>query len=168
MHGGEAMNDSKVVVDRVLFDPKAGASVVLLKEEGKERILPIWIGQAEALSIAMAMENVKLPRPMTHDLFKSVIEGLEVILEWVRIRSLEEGTFFATMRLKTKRGDVDIDARPSDAIAIALRTGTPVYVAEKVLLEASQAAIGSMQDLTNLDDDFLADLPDEVFGKYKM
>jgi bifunctional DNase/RNase len=162
------MNDSRVIIERVLFDPKAGASVVLLKEEGKDRILPIWIGQAEALSIAMAMEKVALPRPMTHDLIKSVLENLNVSLVWVRIRSLDEGTFYATIRLNIKDGQIDIDSRPSDAIAIALRMEAPVFVAEQVLSEASQTALGSMSDLTNVSDDFLADLPDEVFGKYKM
>ena len=162
------MSDSRVIIDRVLFVPKAGASVVLLKEEGQDRVLPIWIGQAEAISIAMAIEKVTLPRPMTHDLMKSMLEHLDISLTWVRIHSLDEGTFYGTIRLNTKDGEVDIDSRPSDAIAIAIRMGAPIFVAEKVLTEAAQTTLGSMGNFESLDENVLEDLPDEVFGKYKM
>ncbi len=162
------MGDIRVTVERVLFDPKVGASVVLLKEQDGERELPIWIGQPEALSIAMALENVKLPRPMSHDLFQSVLAGLNVAVSWVRVRDLDEGTYFATMKLRNTTGEIDIDSRPSDAIAIALRMEAPIFVAESVFVAVSKSEAKTPASIDKIDDDFLAELPDEVFGKYKM
>ncbi len=162
------MSDIRVKIERVLFDPNVGASVVLLKEEAGERELPIWIGEPEALSIAMAVENVELPRPMTHDLLKAIIEELGVTVLWVRVHNLEEGTFFATLRLNRPEGDIDIDARPSDAIALAARVNAPVFVAETVFLTVSTTMMDALGKIKDIDKDFLAELPDEVFGKYKM
>ncbi|MCP4604902.1 MAG: bifunctional nuclease family protein [Proteobacteria bacterium] len=162
------MGDIRVSVKKVLFDPKVGASVVLLKEEEGEREVPIWIGQSEALSIAMAIENISLPRPMTHDLIQSVLTGLGVSIDWIRIHDLDEGTFYATLRLNSSDGEVDVDSRPSDAIAVALRMEAPIFVAEKVFVAASQMDPNSPGKIEDMDEDFLADLPDEVFGKYKM
>ncbi len=158
-----------MTVEKVLFDPSIGASMVVLKEDQGERVLPIWIGQSEALSIAMALEQVAVARPLTHDLFHSVLEGLDVSIDWVKVHSLDEGTYYATMRLKWSDKEIEIDSRPSDAIALAVRAKTPVFVAEKVIIEAiggQGTVIPKGKEI--LDEDFLADLPDDIFGKYKM
>lgn len=162
------MSDIRMSVWKVLFDPKLGTSVVLLREETEERVLPIWIGQPEALSIAMATEKISLERPMTHDLLKSVIESLNQVVDWVRVHDLVDGTFHAIIRISGLNGTVDVDSRPSDAIALAVRTNSPIFVTERLIAEASKMNPGAQMDLENLDDDFLNDLPDELFGKYKM
>lgn len=160
------MSDVRVFIEKVLFDPKVGASVILLKETEGERLLPIWIGQSEALSIAMALENITLPRPMTHDLLSSILDRLDVSLSWVRIHNLTEGTFYATLRLAVAGDDADIDSRPSDAIALALRAGAPIFVRDDIMDESSQSDMDGSVD--SIDEDFLSELPDDVFGKYKM
>lgn len=163
------MSDVRVLVDRVLFDPNIGASVMLLKEKDGERVLPVWIGKSEALSIAMAIEKVTLTRPMTHDLIQSILKNLDVSVSWVRVRDLDEGTFFATIKLTTTSAEsVDIDARPSDAVALAIRMEAPIFVAEQVLSVTISAELNALERIENLDEDILSDLPDEVFGKYKM
>lgn len=160
------MSNVRVFIEKVLFDPKVGASVILLKECEGERLLPIWIGQSEALSIAMALENIRLPRPMTHDLMSSILERLDVSVSWVRIHDLNEGTFYAALRLSIDGTDTDIDSRPSDAIAVALRTGAPIFVKDAIMEESGQS--DSEGAIDSADEDFLSELPDEVFGKYKM
>ena len=162
------MDDLRVVVDKVLCDTEAGACVILLKEEGADRILPIWIGEAEAFSIAMAQEHITLPRPITHDLIQSILDVVGVSVDWVRVASIEEGTFYATMRLNGPMGERDVDCRPSDAIAIAMRVDAPIFVSEDVLNRGVDPFSAISNRLEQLSDDLLANLPDEVFGKYKM
>ena len=105
---------------------------------------------------------------MTHDLLKTVIDRGEMSLAWVRIHDLRDGTFYADMRVKTAHEILDIDARPSDAIALALRCEAPVFVTERVLNEVLRAGAELPMDIEDLSEDFLASLPDERFGKYKM
>lgn len=162
------MSDIPFVVSQVLFDPKTKAAVAMLKERDGGRVLPIWIGQAEAISIAMGMEKVSLARPMTHDLLKSVLEKLGVFVEWISVSDLEDGTFFARIKLSKGKEQVEIDSRPSDAIALALRVDAPIFVAERVVAEAAHTPHNLPRDLAELEDDLLASLPDETFGKYKM
>ena len=162
------MADTRVKIWKVLYDPETSASVVLLQNEAEDRVLPIWVGQSEALSIAMASEGIELPRPMTHDLLKSVINTLSGKLEWVRIHDLREGTFFATLHLVASDKSVDLDTRPSDGIALALRMNAPIFVSERVYQEAVRTDLDISARMDNLEDDFLANLPDEIFGKYKM
>lgn len=162
------MTDIRVNVWKVLYDSQTGSSVVLLQTESEEHVLPIWVGQSEALSIAVASEKVSLGRPMTHDLLKTIVESGEMSLVWVRIHDLKEGTFYADMRFNRSEDSVDIDARPSDAIALALRCDAPVFVTERVLREVLRAGAELPSDIEHLTDDFLANLPDDRFGKYKM
>lgn len=162
------MTDIRVNVWKVLYDSQTGASVVLLQTESEEHVLPIWVGQSEALSIAVASEKVSLGRPMTHDLLKTIVENAEMSLVWVRIHDLKEGTFYADMRFNRLEDSVDIDARPSDAIALALRCDAPVFITERVLNEVLRAGAELPSDIADLTDDFLESLPDERFGKYKM
>ncbi len=162
------MGDIRVKIDKVLFDPRVDASVVLLKELDGDRILPIWIGPPEALAIIMKLENVALGRPMTHDLLKSTIETLGGTVEWVKVRDLQEGTYLATIRVVHESKTLDIDSRPSDALALAVREEAPIFVADFVFEAAQNSSLGAKIDFDALDEDFLANLPDEVFGKYKM
>lgn len=118
-------------VRQVVVDPTRGTPVVLLAGGG--RLLPIWIGEAEAYSIARALAGERLPRPDTHDLIQRVLGGLKAELERVIITELRESTFFAEVTIKRNRRRIRLDARPSDAIAVALRTDAPIYATPEVL-----------------------------------
>jgi uncharacterized protein len=106
--------------------------IVLLREAGGERFLPIWIGQPEAAAIALALQGVVTPRPMTHDLLKNILEGIKARVTSVVITALKDNTFYAQIALATGAANVPIDARPSDAIALALRVNAPIFVAKAV------------------------------------
>lgn len=112
--------------------------IVLLREvDGDERMLPIFIGGPEATAIALALDEVETPRPMTHDLLKTVLEDLGATLERVIVTDLQEGTFFAELQLTRTEGDMQLSCRPSDAIALAVRTGSPIFAKEAVLEEVA-------------------------------
>lgn len=162
------MSDIRVKVWKVLYDPAVGSSVVLLQSENEDRVLPIWIGQSEALAIAMASEGLKMPRPMTHDLLKAIVDTADLTVEWIRVTEIKDGTFYATVRLARPKTQFDLDSRPSDAIALALRAEAPIFVAEHVFADALGTDANGMRGLEDLTEDFLANLPDEIFGKYKM
>ena len=110
--------------------------VVILKEKGTNRYLPIWIGPAEADAIAVKLQNVELSRPLTHDLLKSVISTLGASVEYIVVSGLKEDTFYARLALSVDGVQLDIDSRPSDALALAVRVGAPIYVEESVLEKA--------------------------------
>lgn len=111
--------------------------IVLLKEEGGERFLPIWIGAAEAAAIAFALQGIVTPRPMTHDLMKNVLDEVGVGLEKISITELREGTFYAVIHLTRNGTAFEVSSRPSDAIALAVRWDCPIFADEEVLSEAS-------------------------------
>lgn len=115
----------------------ANQPIVLLKETAGERYLPIWIGAAEATAIALAMQGVVPPRPMTHDLMKNVLEELQVLVERIVITELKEGTFYAIIQISRNGTRHEISSRPSDAIALAVRASVPIFADEEVLTEAS-------------------------------
>ena len=123
----------EVRVRGVTVDPQAGSPVVLLEELQGDRVLPIWVGVFEARAIAMEMDKVAPPRPMTHDLIKNIIEGVKAQVTNVVIIDLRDNTFYAQIALNTGAASLQIDARPSDAIALALRVKAPIYVAKTVL-----------------------------------
>ncbi len=125
----------EVEVYQILLDESVKAPVVILKEKNGERILPIWIGQAEAVSIAYALEEIATERPLTHDLIKLIIDGFGAKLEKVVINDLRDNTYFARLIFKLDSSLISIDARPSDSIAIALRTNSPIFVARSVMEE---------------------------------
>jgi bifunctional DNase/RNase len=115
----------------------SSAPIVLLRETGPNgRLLPIFIGGPEATAIALAMDDVETPRPMTHDLFKSVLDVLAVTVQRVVVTKVEDKTFFAELELDGSDGIRSVSSRPSDAIALAVRTGTPIFVEESVLAKA--------------------------------
>lgn len=106
--------------------------VVLLVDQAETLALPIWIGAAEAQSIAFELQGVKMPRPMTHDLMRDILAHLAVRVSRIVVTDIQNGTYFAEIHLKTNGKDVVVDSRPSDAIALALRAEAPIYVEEKV------------------------------------
>ena len=128
----------EVRVRGVTVDPQAGSPVVLLEELQGDRVLPIWVGIFEARAIAMEMDKVAPPRPMTHDLIKAIIEGVNAQVANVVISDIRDNTFYAQITLNTGATSLQIDARPSDAIALALRVSAPIYV-EKTVLERAPA-----------------------------
>ena len=137
--GREAANpDVAVRVDSVVLDERVGSPVVVLLEREGERSLPIWIGMAEAQSIAAEMEKFRPERPNTHDLATRLIHGLEGEVERVVVTELRGGTFYAVLVIEAHGKRIEIDARPSDAIATALRVGAPILVREPVFDEAGE------------------------------
>jgi len=126
----------EVVVDSVGISKINYQPVVILKEKGGELRLPIWIGFAEADAISMVLEGVKVPRPLTHDLLGSIINGTGTNLDYIVINDLQNDVFYASFMLNANWTQMEIDARPSDAIAIALRVRAPIYVTTAVLEKA--------------------------------
>lgn len=131
--------------------------IVLLREVGGSRCLPIWIGAVEATAIAFAQQGVVPPRPLTHDLFKDVLEAVGTSLEQVRITEVRDGTYYAELVLS---GGVEVSSRPSDSIALALRTGTPIYATDGLLDEA-----GVLMAETEADSD--DEVPEDEVAKFR-
>lgn len=153
-------------------DPETNAPILFLKSVDGEKTIPIWIGMLEAVSIASALQNIEFDRPMTHDLFKDFIEHQNIDLTKIEICDLKESTFYARIYFSTGTGVFDMDARPSDAIALAIRFGRRIYVDEKVITK-SLAGDTPAEALDNSEEgkkwaEYLKNLDSEDFGKYKM
>jgi len=123
----------RVIVYGVSFDVASKQPIVLLKVETKNRFLPIWIGQPEAAAILMRLQKAELPRPMTHDLLAATLEQLSATVSAVVVTELRENTFFALVVLDADGREIRLDSRPSDAIALAVRTDAPIYVSDELL-----------------------------------
>ncbi len=130
------MNFLQVKVHAITMDPDSNSPVLILKESSGERSLPIWIGLLEATAIATEMEKISFVRPMTHDLTVNLLEAVGVQVTRVAVTDLKDNTFYAVITLKHGDAEVEVDARPSDAIAIALRTGAQIFVSEEVMNSA--------------------------------
>jgi hypothetical protein len=128
--------DIAVHVGTVALDPRTGSPLLILQESGGERALPIWIGFAEASSIASEIEQVPLPRPNSHDLVKRLVDGMGARVSRVVVTEMRGGTYFALLMLEARGRKLEIDARPSDAVAIALRMQAPLFVRENVFTSA--------------------------------
>ncbi len=130
-----------VRIASLALDPRTNQPVIVLKpledEAGSGRLLPIWIGHPEATAILLAIEGVETPRPMTHDLLGGIIEAMDAYVDRVEVTRVDEGTFYAAIVLRSEERTRIVDARPSDSIALAVRTGAPIYVAEEVLNTAA-------------------------------
>ena len=126
----------EMTIDSIRMSLMNYQRVVILKEKGGERYLPIWIGPAEADSIALKLQDVQVPRPMTHDLLRSAIEALGASVNSIVVNDLQNDTFFARILLIVDGRDMEIDSRPSDAIALAVRVEVPIYADETVLDKA--------------------------------
>ena len=152
-------------VSGIALDPFTNTPIVILKDEMNDKTLPIWIGFMEASSIAMELEKTPRVRPITHDLVKNLIEKLGFLVSKIEVTDLRNDTFYASMHLKKDTEEYILDARPSDAIAIALRTDSPIFVNEEVLEKSKNIEID--EDKEKLDK-LLEDMTDSDFGKYKM
>ncbi len=126
-------------VHGLFFDSETNQSVVVLKDEATGKTLPIWVGLFEANAITMGIEHTWTPRPMTHDLLKNIIEGMNAVVRAITVNDLRSNTFYAIISLDVAGKTVKIDSRPSDAIALALRTQAPIFVEEKVLESAGHS-----------------------------
>ncbi len=152
----------------LMMDPVTNMPIVILKDVGGTAILPIWVGVYEANAIALEIEKVLTPRPMTHDLIKTVLMGLQCGVRKVVVNELKEDTFYAIIWLERNGELISIDSRPSDALAVALRLDCPIYVDESVLQSSKLAT--SLAEKTGNEElrRWLENLSDEDFGRYKM
>ena len=152
----------------LMLDPVTQMPIVILKGVGGEQVLPIWVGHFEAHAIQMEMEKVSAPRPMTHDLIKNVLTGLETQVHRVVVTELREDTFYAVIWLERGGEVVSVDSRPSDALALALRVDCPIFVDEVVLKNSKLAASANERLSSDELRKYLEGLNDEDMGKYKM
>jgi len=123
-------------VEGLVFDPVTNTPIIILKDSAGEKSLPIWVGYPEATAIALEMESVATPRPMTHDLIKNLLQALRAKVNHIIVNDLKNNTFYALISITFNGGSLDVDSRPSDAIAVALRVKAPIYVMQNVLENA--------------------------------
>ncbi len=154
------------------LDPVSNMPIIILRDEEEKRSLPIWVGIFEANAIALELEKIATPRPMTHDLIKNVLEAVDAKVEKIVVNDLRENTFFALIHLRMGEEEVTVDSRPSDAIALALRAGAPIFVDDDVVrraktVEAVETAPKEADDQEKLKE-WLENLKPEDFGRHKM
>jgi bifunctional DNase/RNase len=158
----------EVKIRGLMMDPATNMPVVVLKETQGVGVLPIWVGIYEANAIALEIEKVQTARPMTHDLLKNVLTGLNVHVQKVVVSELKDDTFYALIWMERDGETMSLDSRPSDALALALRLDCPIFVEDEVLKTAKTSSIAadksSSEDLRKM----LDNLNDEDFGRYKM
>jgi bifunctional DNase/RNase len=152
----------------LMVDPITNTPIVILRDKDGQRVLPIWVGIFEANAIALQIENVATPRPMTHDLLRNVIEDLNAEVEKIVVCDIQDNTFFAMIYLARKGETLAIDARPSDAIALALRTRAPIFVEESVIDNAKPFDLATDKPDTDRLQKWLENLDPDDLGKYKM
>src|SRR3979490_664804 len=152
----------------LLMDPVTNMPIVILKDAVSDAVLPIWVGIYEANAIALEIEKVATPRPMTHDLIKNVLVGLDTSVHKVVVTELREDTFYAVIWMEREGRIVSIDSRPSDALALALRVDCPIFVEDQVLKNSKQATNLSERATSDELRKFLEGLSDDDLGKYKM
>jgi uncharacterized protein len=157
----------------LMMDPVTNMPIVLLKESDSETVLPIWVGVYEANAIQLEIEKIATPRPMTHDLLKNLLVGLDTTVRKVVVTELREDTFYAVIWLDRGGEIISIDSRPSDALALALRMDCPIFVEEEVLKSSKLATSeqgGGASDRVSADDlrKWLEGLGDDDLGRYKM
>src|SRR5207302_3474352 len=153
----------------LMMDPVTNMPIVILKDVSGNSVLPIWVGIYEANAIALEIEKVSTPRPMTHDLIKSVLLGLRTGVRKVVVNELKEDTFYALIWLEREGELISVDSRPSDALALALRLDCPIFVEDAVLKNSNRA--GAITDKLNSNEElrrWLEGLGDEDLGRYKM
>lgn len=153
----------------LMVDPTTNMPIVILKDKEGGRLLPIWVGVFEANAIALQIENVAPPRPMTHDLLRNIIHDLKARVQKVVVCDIQGDTLFAAIYLDVDHDTLAIDARPSDAIAIALRTRAPIFVEEQVIANARPLDMPpDKQDSAERLQKWLESLDTDDLGKYKM
>jgi uncharacterized protein len=152
----------------LIMDPVTNMPIVVLKDQGSETVLPIWVGVYEANAIALEIEKVTTPRPMTHDLLKNLLIGLETVVRKVVVTELRDETFFAVIWLERDGQIISIDSRPSDALALALRADCPIFVEEEVLKNSK--AVSNVTESVSSEEllKWLENLGEDDLGRYKM
>jgi uncharacterized protein len=152
----------------LMMDPVTNMPIVILKDVAGESVLPIWVGIYEANAIALEIEKVTTPRPMTHDLIKNLLTGLDTHVHKVVVSELREDTFYAVIWLERDGRVISVDSRPSDALALALRLDCPIYVEDDVLKTSKLASSASDRVSSEELRKWLENLNDEDLGRYKM
>lgn len=158
----------RMIVQGLTIDPDTNSPILVLKEPEGEHSLPIWIGLLEATAIASELEKVRFSRPMTHDLMRNFIKEMGFSVSKVEVTDLKDNTFYAMIHLLSPDGEKTVDSRPSDAIALALRTEAPIFVAKKVLERSGVTGKGESEDAEGKWREMLEDMNSKDFGKYKM
>ncbi|HVP89786.1 MAG TPA: bifunctional nuclease family protein [Terriglobales bacterium] len=155
-------------VKGLVVDPISKMPIVVLEDPQNEKILPIWIGVFEANAIALTIENVPTPRPMTHDLLKNFLEKLGIAIEKIVVNDVRNNTFYALIHCRQDDRVLIIDSRPSDAIALALRVSSPIFVEDDVVRKAHSLKFEDNMDASEKLRKWLEGLSPDDFGKYKM
>ena len=158
----------EMTIKGLMVDPITNMPIVILKDKDGDRVLPIWVGIFEANAIALQIENIATPRPMTHDLLRNIITDLDGQVDRVVVSDLKDNTFFAIIHLTVKGEAVVVDARPSDAIALALRTRAPILVEETVIDNAKTVDFTSERADSDRLQKWLESLDPDDMGKYKI
>ena len=152
----------------LMLDPVTNTPIVILKDAGSDAVLPIWVGAYEANAIALEIEKVSTPRPMTHDLIKNVLAGLDAHVHKVVVTELKEDTFYAVIWMERDGRIVSVDSRPSDALALALRVDCPIFVDDEVLKISKKTATSADPATSEELRKWLENLGDEDLGRWKM
>ena len=168
LRGEASAMQIEMTIKGLMVDPITNMPIIILRDKDGQRVLPIWVGVFEANAIALQIENVTTPRPMTHDLLKNVIADLRGRIEKIVVSDLKENTFFALIYLNVNGEVMAVDARPSDAIALALRARAPIFVEEKVIDHAKTVDIAPDKGETERLQKWLESLDPDDMGKYKM
>ena len=158
----------EMTIKGLMVDPITNMPIIILRDKEGERVLPIWVGVFEANAIALQIENVTTPRPMTHDLLRNVISDLHGRIEKIVVSDLKENTFYALIYLNVGGELMAVDARPSDAIALALRARAPIFVEEKVIEHAKTVDLVPENGDAERLQKWLESLDPDDMGKYKM
>ena len=139
----------RMTVRGIALDPITNMPIIILKDSEEKRALPIWVGIFEANAIALELEKIATPRPMTHDLIKNILDGVGATVQQIVVNDLKENTFFAVIEVNYNGNMLNIDARPSDAIALALRVNAPIFVTDKVVSKAKSMDIAEDKEETD-------------------
>ncbi|MBI1876415.1 MAG: bifunctional nuclease family protein [Acidobacteria bacterium] len=158
----------EMTIKGLMVDPVTNMPIIILRDKDGQKVLPIWVGIFEANAIALQIENIATPRPMTHDLLKNVINDLNASVEKIVVCDLKENTFYALVYLQADGSTIAVDARPSDAIALALRARAPIFVEEAVIDNAKTVDFTSEKSDSERLQKWLESLDPEELGKYKM
>lgn len=162
------MTEIEMKIRGLMMDPVTQMPIVILKDLSGKTVLPIWVGIYEANAIALEIEKVATPRPLTHDLIKTLLLGMETSLQKVVVSELKDDTFYAVIWLEKDGKLMSVDSRPSDALALALRLDCPIFVSEQVLKSSSTEAANSEKATNDELKRWLENLNDEDLGRYKM
>lgn len=158
----------EMIIKGLMIDPITNMPIVILKDKGGERVLPIWVGVFEANAIALQIENIATPRPMTHDLLRNILSEIEADVQRIVVSDLRDNTFYAMIYLHRGGETIAIDARPSDAIALALRTKSPIFVEDAVVESAKGLDLTKETTDSERLQKWLEGLNPDDLGKYKM